>query len=244
MVEETGQQLVSLSDYLQNVSLLTDADKGEKEEIERVSLMTVHAAKGLEFDVTFIVGAEKEYFPLYMNSVEPADVEEERRLFYVALTRAKTQAFISYADIRMKWGKTNPCTPSDFIKDIGMDYLEMPVEKRKPEEKSGFSAFTPKKTSERNVFSDFMPKKPERATPVSSPQNFKPIQSVSSKAMASEEIPDLKPGMLVEHDRFGPGVVLTVEGISPDIKAQIEFKHSGIKNLLLKFARIKIINNN
>lgn len=228
--EETGNERVPLSEYLQNVSLMTDADKGDKETAARVSLMTVHAAKGLEFDCVFIVGAEKELFPLYLNSMYPADVEEERRLFYVALTRAQRHAIITHCAVRMRWGSFSPSSPSPFIKELGDKYLHVEKELRRAESFSP-QPFPRKKTGF-----------PEHV-PLSSPRNFRPV-GTKTESVKSNDIPELMPGMVVEHERFGKGKVISVSGIAPDTRAQIEFEHSGLKNLLLKFAKINIISSN
>ncbi len=229
--EETGEEKFAIGEYLQNVSLLTDADKNEKDNSPRVSLMTVHAAKGLEFDCVFIVGAEKELFPLYLNSMFPAEVEEERRLFYVALTRAQRHAVITHCAMRMRWGNYSPSSPSTFIEELGKDFLNVEKEVKKnallwgsfehPEEKKS-------KVSESPVFGT---------------KRLKPMRTAKSETVSDVVVPEIVPGMLVEHERFGKGKVITVDGIAPDTRAQIEFEHSGIKNLLLKFARIKIISN-
>ena len=229
--EETGAELVAVAEYLQNVSLLTDADKNDKDNSPRVSLMTVHAAKGLEFDCVFIVGAEKEMFPLYLNSMSPSDVEEERRLFYVALTRAQRHAIITHCAVRMRWGTYSPSSPSPFIKDLGRDYVSEMSETRK---KSPLWEGVQDKPRTRKTAVEFK----------AVSKQLKPLKS--TKTIVSDttiEVPELKPGMEVEHERFGKGKVVAVEGLAPDTRAQIIFDHSGIKNLLLKFAKIKVIEN-
>jgi DNA helicase-2/ATP-dependent DNA helicase PcrA len=227
--EETGTEKVPIAEYLQNVSLMTDADKNDKDHSPRVSLMTVHSAKGLEFDCVFIVGAEKELFPLYLNSMYPAEVEEERRLFYVALTRAQRHAVITHCAVRMRWGSYSPSSPSPFIRELGDKFLHAAREERSP----GPLATNP-----------FPRKKPGVAglPPVSAPRNLKPVRK-TVQSITSTEVPELTSGMKVEHERFGRGTVISIDGIAPDTRAQIEFEHSGLKNLLLKFAKIKIIPN-
>ena len=237
-VESEGQdEAPNLDAFIENVSLLTDLDSEDKDKTERVSLMTVHSAKGLEFKNVFIVGVEQDLFPSGMSSSTPQEIEEERRLFYVAITRAEENAFISYATARRKWGKFTICNPSMFIGEIDQQFLNMPEAKfsfnfdddeempsssktyfEKPQQKIGF------KPKQKSSFTRFNPKK-----------------SDSFSNFVADNFKDIKIGDKVEHARFGIGEILNIEGKSPDEKATVNFKMAGQKQLLLKFAKLKII---
>jgi DNA helicase-2/ATP-dependent DNA helicase PcrA len=203
----------TLSDFLIEVALLTDADQEDAEDRDKVTLMTVHAAKGLEFDYIYIVGLEENLFPSQMSLGSRSDLEEERRLFYVALTRARKQAFLSYALTRYRWGSLNSCEPSRFIEEIDPDYLDFP----------SFTKATPHSNP------DVLLRKRSRP-----PGNLKRLSSSPGKATTPV---DIDVGYEVEHDRFGKGKVLQVDGD----KASVFFPKVGKKQLLLKFAKLTII---
>jgi DNA helicase-2/ATP-dependent DNA helicase PcrA len=209
----------TLSDFLIEVALLTDADQDTKEDLEKVTLMTVHAAKGLEFSYVFIVGLEENLFPSQMALTSRSDLEEERRLFYVAVTRAKKQAFLSYALTRYKWGSLNNCEPSRFIDEIDSEYMDYPVQAKR------------RSASKPNVLL--------RKRTVHSPTVNKNLKRVSNLNTASvtENSLGLITGMEVEHLKFGKGKVLDVEGD----KATVFFPKVGKKQLLLKFAKLTIL---
>jgi len=238
-VESEGQnEAPNLEAFIENVSLLTDLDGEDKDKTERVSLMTVHSAKGLEFKNVFIVGVEQDLFPSGMSSSTPQEIEEERRLFYVALTRAEVNAFISYAGARRKWGKFTICNPSMFIGEIDQQFLNV------PQAKFSFSFDDDKSESFSSDKNYYQKQKQEinfKPKPKSSFTRFKPKKSDNFSKFAADNFKDIKIGDKVEHARFGIGEVLNIEGKSPDEKATVDFKMAGQKQLLLKFAKLKII---
>lgn len=215
-----------ITDFLENVALITDADNDDPENTPKVALMTVHASKGLEFDYVYIVGMEEGLFPGTNTSQSEQGLEEERRLFYVALTRAAVKATISYAQCRYRWGNVVNCTTSRFLRDIDASYLYQ----------GDVQISTERVLNRKSVESQ--PDSPRRLKPLQakSTSNLTSPQNSSS----SSDFPiasNLKQGMEVEHERFGKGRVLSIE----DDKAQVEFYNAGIKVLLLKFARLKIL---
>ncbi len=242
---EEGKEL-RLTDYLENVALLTDQDQEKEEKQDRVSLMTIHAAKGLEFPFLYIVGLEEELFPSMMSKETQKDLEEERRLFYVALTRAKKKANLSFAQSRYRWGKTTYPRPSRFIGEIDEKYLEFTYE-----QDHGFYTLEEKPTYQQNTNAsrfrkneNHFRKRKEFVKPMG---NYRPVNQteqatnkVNSNFTPSN--PDLiQPGMTVEHQRFGQGKVLQIQGEEPNVKATVFFKIVGQKQLLLKFAKLKIV---
>jgi DNA helicase-2/ATP-dependent DNA helicase PcrA len=211
----------TLSDFLIDVALLTDADQDKDEDREKVTLMTVHAAKGLEFPYVFIVGLEENLFPSQMSLSSRSDLEEERRLFYVAITRAKKQAFLSYALTRYKWGSLNNCEPSRFIDEIDAAYIDYPVQaKRKARLKPDV----------------LLNKRTVNNPPVN--KNLKRVSNLNTGSITENSL-GLATGMEVEHLKFGKGKVLDVEGD----KATVFFPKVGKKQLLLKFAKLTILKN-
>jgi DNA helicase-2/ATP-dependent DNA helicase PcrA len=232
---------VNLTHYLENVSLLTDADNEKDGDDDKVTIMTIHSSKGLEFGVVYIVGLEEGLFPSTMNMVDQREMEEERRLFYVALTRAKIQAFLSCANSRYKWGVPSNCTPSRFIAEIDTQYLDLPREQRGYESTPSFNEMPKKKFNEQTLF-DKVPVK------VIAPR--KPFNGGNSNGFgnndngvpfAGDDPSKIQVGMQVLHERFGSGKVIELEGSFPDLKATVFFSDAGQKSLLLKFARLKII---
>lgn len=239
--EETGE-VRHLDLFMQEVSLLTDQDTGDKEDTDRVSLMTIHQAKGLEFPYVFIAGLEENLFPSFMAINSRADLEEERRLFYVAITRAEKKATISYAESRYKWGQLTLSEPSRFIDEIDERYVERPArakwnrltEEAKP--KTTKTAFQPKAVK---------PASEPTSKPVTPPPgNFKKVGSYQKDAPveaapSNDDYEKIQAGMQVEHASFGPGKVLSVEGAGPNKKATVHFVSVGQKQLLLRFAKLK-----
>jgi DNA helicase-2/ATP-dependent DNA helicase PcrA len=227
-----GEGAPTLQDYIENISLMTDADMEDEDDKNRVSLMTMHSAKGLEFKEVYLAGIEEGLFPSQMAMNTEKELEEERRLFYVALTRAEEKATISYANNRYKWGVSNPARPSRFINDLDPSYLVFPdYSTDNNDEDFSFSA----KSKQTETYS---------STP--SKRKLKKIdKSASGKAAAPSEKTeykgDLKVGMKVEHSRFGKGVIMDIENAMPDTKARIAFENNGEKRLLLKYAKLKII---
>ncbi len=233
----------SLTEFLEDVALATDFDNDKDEHADRVSLMTVHLAKGLEFTNVFIVGMEEDLFPSALSLNTRSELEEERRLFYVALTRAERRAFLSYALTRYRWGKLIDAEPSRFIDEIDENYLDKDI----PKDDYVFKPFIDK-----NIFDS----PPAKQTPVKSlPQEkvrlntsptpaqlgrLKKINSSQTNSPTADLI-QLEPQMKVEHNRFGRGVVIVVDGKGNDKKATINFAGVGEKKLLLRFAKLKII---
>ncbi|WP_236937585.1 ATP-dependent helicase [Flavobacterium coralii] len=238
----------ALSEFLEDVALATDLDKDTGDD-DRVALMTIHLAKGLEFPYVFIVGMEEDLFPSAMSMNTRSELEEERRLFYVALTRAEHQAYLTYAQSRYRWGKLVDSEPSRFIEEITDSYLEY---------------LTPTETNYRykpmintDIFGDVDKSKLRQIKPVSGTPpkwitdndpkpdaNIRRLKPVSRPAAQnSSTLPDTKLaiGNVVMHERFGKGEVLNLEGVGADKKAEIRFEVGGIKKLLLRFARLDII---
>ena len=241
-------EVKSLDYYLENVALLTDADNEKEEDINKVSIMTIHASKGLEFDYVFIAGLEEELFPSRMSVTMPQDLEEERRLFYVAITRARKQATLSYAYTRYKWGTLSNCSPSRFIEEIDPAYIELPDR----EEKNVVPRYQRKSfgvAGGANRGSNHFSKK-DTTTSVNPglQRKLTKLKTASAKAAENDSPfeasdPDLlEKGMTVQHQRFGTGTIAAIEGSSPNKKATVIFNGAGQKQLLLKFAKLKIIN--
>lgn len=229
--EEGFEETVTLVDYLENVALLTDQDTDKEGDTNRVSVMTVHSAKGLEFDYVFLTGLEDNLFPSTLNVKSPEDLEEERRLFYVALTRAAKRAYITYAQTRYRWGSPTHCTPSRFIKEIDSEYIDVPFD----EGDHGNIAERP--YSKGQSFSGFT----SQSSALAAPSYTKPNQQVPTTPKNTRDIsPEaITVGMSVYHVKFGEGVVESIEGAGPNRKALVNFNLVGSKNLLLKFANLK-----
>jgi DNA helicase-2/ATP-dependent DNA helicase PcrA len=242
----------SLVEYLENVSLLTDLDNDKPEDRNKVTIMTMHSAKGLEFNNVYIVGVEEELFPSKMSFESPEDMEEERRLFYVAITRARKRVNISYALNRYKWGTPTTCQPSRFLLDIDQKFLEMPEDTmgRRPAKKTDRENawdfdYEGKSRSPVNSVSKSYPastSKPVTGKPVMIPRKAVPMRKTPSEDFKADN-PDLvQPGMKVEHNQFGIGKVIQIEGTPPNRKATVFFQEFGEeKQLLLKFAKLKIV---
>ena len=245
--EEEGNERISLVDYLAEVSLLTDQDSDKEEEGSKVTLMTIHSAKGLEFKNVFVVGLEENLFPSSMCGDSIRALEEERRLFYVAITRAEERCYLSYAKSRFKYGKTEFCTPSRFLKDIDLCYLSLPqgelLAQRIDEGASRFRSSYESKvsfTSRLKPVSDRP--KAQIIPPVQQTRTLKKVSSIaSSRPVASPSAGALQVGSMIEHERFGIGEVVNLVGTGDDCKATVKFRNAGEKQLLLKFARFKVI---
>ncbi len=237
-----------LDEFLQEVSLLTDQDKDDENDTNRVSLMTVHQAKGLEFPYVFITGMEENLFPSFMSTGTRADLEEERRLFYVALTRAERKVTLSYADTRYKWGQATVCEPSRFIDEIDDQYIEKPLERPKWRNTVDDDFIPRKEFTRRSQPQEQRPKSP--STPVNAGQlggNFKKVGSYSKESSGSPgsqgngfDFENIQVGMTVAHEKFGTGKVQSVEGSGANMKASVLFGKE-VKNLLLRFAKLKIV---
>ena len=217
----------SLSEFLEDVALISELDKDKNETDKKVSLMTIHLAKGLEFSHVYIVGLEEDLFPSALSSTTRTDLEEERRLFYVALTRAKRQVTITYAKNRYRWGKLNDCEPSRFINEIHKDYIRFNYNSN---QKTNLLKST--KAANKLRF-----KKPNKKTRLKA-LNKKNI--ISQKSIGNSHFEDLITGDFIIHNRFGKGEVIKTEGEGSDKKAEVKFDTSGIKKILLKFAKYDI----
>ena len=238
----------SLAEFLEDVALATDLD-GDKGDPNHVALMTIHLAKGLEFNHVFIVGLEEDLFPSAMSMNTRSELEEERRLFYVALTRAEKQAYLSYALSRYRWGKLIDSDPSRFIEEIDDAFVEniTPMEEQR---------FNPMLSAD--IFGDVEPnkirfKKPKQPVfkkkgatktatekfQISTPKNLKPVAKTGGNTNLFDN--KLALGNIVKHIRFGKGEVLKIEGVGSDIKAEIKFEVGGTKKLLLRFAKLEVI---
>ena len=254
--QDNNGEKPSLSDFLQMVSLLTTVDEAdEKENPDRVSLMTVHAAKGLEFPYVFVAGLGENLFPSSMSMGSRAEIEEERRLFYVAITRAMQKLTLSYADTRLKWGELNFCTPSRFLEELDSSLLDIPQKFSPGFKQKEDDEFRMKSTDPTPGYS-FREKIQKgsgysfnRKTQDSKGPEFKKKEAPQPKAAPAfsdkdlADIDDIAEGMRVEHARFGAGTVIQIEGNGQNKKALVEFDLSGQKQLVLRFARLKAIQN-
>ena len=259
---EEGNERMLLTDYLSEVALLTDQDGEKDDNVPKVTLMTIHSAKGLEFKNVFIVGMEENLFPGPMSADSPRALEEERRLFYVAITRAEENCFISYARNRYKYGKPEFCNPSRFLKDINPTLLKLPKDMcggtaprndgyAQRNYERGYGRGETYRSSGPSMFDGGeMPQEPVRFVKPVPPRNLKKIVPVSRPAMASGGggVPQggaathgVSVGQMIEHERFGMGEVVRLEGTGDNCKATVRFENAGEKQLLLKFARFKII---
>jgi DNA helicase-2/ATP-dependent DNA helicase PcrA len=234
----------SLAEFLEDISLATDFDNDNNDDIDRVSLMTVHLSKGLEFPIVYIVGLEEDLFPSALSLNTRNELEEERRLFYVALTRAEEKAFISYALTRYRWGKLVDGEPSRFIDEMDEDFLDYVVPKDgyifKPIlDKGIFGEVT------RPLDKSVSTKRGVKVNTMPSQKQLGKLRKINSDekpptVSIDPKLTDLQEGVNVEHLRFGYGKVLKIEGNGNDKKALIDFKGIGKKNLLLRFAKLKI----
>lgn len=241
--EEGRMDEAYLTDYLQDVALLTDADsEGEKDE-PRVSLMTVHAAKGLEFATVFVVGLEENIFPSPLAAISVRELEEERRLLYVAITRAEKHCILTNAKNRFRYGKMEFDNPSRFIDEIDASLIEGGEEA--PESSFGGGRSSYGGYGSEGGYGGRMPWDRDRSGYGRGYQNAKPVASQfmadPKPAFASSAAGSLSEGCRIEHQRFGIGTVLKIEGTGENTKATVEFQNAGTKQLLLKFAKFTIL---
>jgi DNA helicase-2/ATP-dependent DNA helicase PcrA len=241
---EQGED-TSLTSFLEDVALATDFDSDKNDDKPTVSLMTIHQSKGLEYKYVYVAGLEENLFPSAMSMNTRSELEEERRLFYVALTRAEKVAYLTYAQTRYRWGKLVDAEPSRFLEEIDSQYLHY-ITPKVPEpsinrfvDKSIFDD-APKgirfqKPIQRKKMERDLSKKKE----IIVPKNLKKVSQVAPKINLFDG--DIITGNIVEHNRFGAGTVLGVEGKGPDKKAEIQFSTVGKKKLLLQFAKLKVI---
>ncbi len=231
--EESGivASVKSLDEFMKDIALLTDADEKDDESIKKVSLMTIHAAKGLEFPYVYITGLEENLFPSAQSLSSRADLEEERRLFYVAITRAQKQVFLSFAENRYRWGNLTFCEPSRFLEDIDPVYIEMPKQKRIPQQPVENRETNSEPTIQQQIKEKIKSGKFKKIT----------VTPSSSPTENNSDLSGLTTGADVEHERFGKGKVIGIEGSGSNIKATVQFQTAGKKQLLLKFAKLKIL---
>ncbi|MBL4939408.1 MAG: ATP-binding domain-containing protein, partial [Lutibacter sp.] len=246
-VQKEKEEEDSLAFFLEDVALATDFDSEKKDDTPRVSLMTIHLAKGLEFPYVYIVGLEENLFPSAMSINTRSELEEERRLFYVALTRAEQQAYLTYAQTRYRWGKLIDCEPSRFLEEIDEQFLEYLTLK----------VATPKqhKFLDADIFGSVPQHKIRFKKPLQRPSvkkvalqktNFTPPKNLKKVTKSSGVTTNLFDssiilGNIVEHAKFGKGEVISLEGTGANQKAEIRFASIGVKKLLLQFAKLTII---
>ncbi|MEO2051963.1 MAG: UvrD-helicase domain-containing protein [Allomuricauda sp.] len=247
--KELADATGSLTEFLEDVALATDMDKDVGDD-DRVALMTIHLAKGLEFPYVYVVGMEEDLFPSAMSMNTRSELEEERRLFYVALTRAEKQAYLTYTQNRYRWGKLIDAEPSRFLEEIDEQYVEnlTPVN----------DGYRYKSMINADIFgevdkSKLRQVKPMNGTPPSVQRpnenqlrklrKLKPDLSMPISSTSATDS-DLEIGALVNHTRFGRGKVINIEGVGNDKKAEINFDQGGIKKLLLRFAKLEVLDQN
>ncbi len=227
----------SLSNYMKDIALLTDADNNKKD-TNVVSLMTIHASKGLEFPYVYVVGMEENLFPSQLSVNSRTELEEERRLFYVAVTRAEIKATLSWANTRYRWGNLTYCEPSRFIQEIDAEFIEQPVASEN-ESEPDFSFSGERNTSNTSFSPSSSSKKP---TPrrINKP-TFKPSKLVTDADFQVSDSNLIKAGQNVLHQRFGKGNIGELSGVGDNKKALINFENAGQKQLLLRFAKLQIL---
>lgn len=267
--DETYSGEPTIEEWLQNISLMTDMDKLEEESKNRVVLMTVHSAKGLEFDTVFVTGVEENLFPSLASTASPDKLEEERRLFYVALTRARNKAVVSFATSRFKWGSTEFCKPSRFITEIDAKFVDLPAGMDEDDDSStedplarlrkrldtsiqakGTSSYKPRQQYPPKQ--NYTERRPGSATPpppvpTPQPDTDPKFKSMGSRRTTPPQQPtsatDYQIGATVSHPKFGRGKITATEPISSDIKITVTFEDptAGTKNLLSKYANLSVI---
>lgn len=241
-VEESKEldQGTLLTHYLQKISLLSDQDEDEQNDDNRVTLMTVHSAKGLEFDAVMVSGMEENLFPSQMSLENPRQIEEERRLFYVAMTRARHHLVLSHARSRFRYGKTEFCAPSRFLREIDPRFVQLhgaAGEMRRPLHSPEPQRYFIEKPSQEKT-------RLEQTRQQSAPRILRPLRAAATTRLqspASSFAGKLESGTRIAHERFGQGTVLSVEGSGLDAKARVSFDNAGEKQLLLRFAKFTVI---
>ena len=243
--QEEGDEAIGLPDFLSDVALLTDQDNDD-DDPDKVTLMTVHAAKGLEFDTVFIVGMEEQLFPSMMAYDSVRQMEEERRLLYVAITRAEKRCILSYAKSRFRYGKVEYGMPSRFLKDIDAGYMEQPKSSSPKSSANPYSRSTSDwggrsfQTPQRKMVISTSTEAPSPRKRAGGETPIRRLVSANASGGATR-VAQLNPGQHIEHERFGVGEVLKVEGTGENTKALIRFENAGEKQLLLKFARFRVL---
>ena len=242
--ENSEAEIRTLDQFLQQVLLLTSEDKGDDKDADKVSMMTIHSAKGLEFPYVYIVGMEENLFPSIMSISSRQELEEERRLFYVAITRAERQVTLTYAVTRYQYGNSSCQELSRFVEEIDPKYIELPRRQKSfPNVGELPSAFRGIKGIK------YSPETEQVSAPRASqpkPKNLKPVATAAKGPTAQnsvEAINAIQPGMVVRHEKFGTGKVLSCEGVGNSRKATVFFEGVGQKALMLAFAKLTIIND-
>jgi DNA helicase-2/ATP-dependent DNA helicase PcrA len=228
-LEEKG-----LDVFMQDIALLTNDDNDKNPDADTVSLMTIHSSKGLEFTQVYVVGLEENLFPSQLALNSRTELEEERRLFYVAVTRAEKRLTLSYATSRYRWGTLNNCEPSRFLDEIDPRFLDLDVRPMPARPMASFEG-------ERQMWTQKETFSKPKPTSVPKTTSILPKAHVPSPGFAPSDTSKLQVGMEVEHERFGFGKVTLLEGNKGDVKATILFKELGQKQLLLKFAKLRIV---
>ena len=265
-LSDTDFPVVTLGDYLENASLLSAVDVSDEESSNKIALMTVHSSKGLEFPYVYVTGMEENIFPSGGFMASESEIEEERRLFYVAMTRAKKVLQLSFASSRLRNGKTENNSPSRFIREVDRKYIANPIEtedEERDDEKpsvpfgwgrpagsrnkfgaGGYSygASGPVKTETSRQPSAVRPVRPSASSPVPVRRAQVIPKRVSDAEFEPTPVLQLRAGQRIEHNRFGFGKILEITGGAPDLKAKIAFDDHGEKILLLKYAKIRIVN--
>ncbi len=229
----------TLADFMIDVALLTDADNEKEEDKNKISLMTIHSSKGLEFKHVYLVGLEENLFPSQLSINSRTELEEERRLFYVAVTRAEKNCTISYAASRFQWGNLITSEPSRFISEIDPDFLSFETAYGAPQ--GGGRSLNAGRGGFDKPFTGGLNRMPGSPSAQTSPRGMKSMSELNSKSGTGDSNIDIKVGYNVEHERFGKGKVTKLEGSGVDRKATIFFPHAGAKTLLLKFAKLTVL---
>lgn len=235
-VSQPENEIATLSDFLVDVALLTDADQEQEEDKNKITLMTIHSSKGLEFPYVFIVGLEENLFPSQMALNSRAELEEERRLFYVALTRAEKKCTISYVTSRFRFGQQIFAEPSRFIDELDQKFIHH-INRMEGNTGGGRSLNSYQRPSEYAKPQS----RSETGFKMPTQRNLKPLKSATTSSGKQATTVPLKVGYNVVHERFGKGKVTALEGKAPDQKATIFFPRVGNKTLILKFAKLEVV---
>jgi len=242
---EGASEIRTLDEFMQDIALYTDADDKKKEDSDSVTLMTIHASKGLEFPYVFIVGMEENLFPSMLALNSRTELEEERRLFYVALTRGEKKVFLSYSESRYKWGKLQFSEPSRFLSELDPKFIDDQTAEMLLSSGINTAPASPKKKIETTTITrTIKPKAKIQEKPLpTTAKNLKKMDEIKSQNQIStnDQSNSIMVGMEVFHDRFGRGKVLTIEGTGENRKASVFFNNSGTKTLILRFAKLRIL---
>ncbi len=244
--EEGASSIRTLDEFMLDIALFTDADDKNKDISDSVTLMTIHASKGLEFPYVFIVGLEENLFPSLLSLNSRTELEEERRLFYVALTRGEKKVFLSYSESRYKWGKLQFSEPSRFLNELDPKFIDDQTSDMLLSSETNMNIKGPKKKLESSSSVKIINKPKAKSKEIPLPikaKNLKKMDEIKSQNQISsnDQSNSIMVGMEVFHDRFGRGKVLTIEGEGQNRKASVFFNNSGTKILILRFAKLRIL---